>query len=647
MADREVSKSPSQRVFDMRERYIRVFQPYRDARDAEKAFLAGDRYDDDHGDYNKDRRLVQIRGQETQDTIRHVVAKCTERPRSVEARPIDPDTDPHNAEAAIALLEWELSNPWKGFESNYEQALQAARETRIGIVWADYHKDCGPFGEILTSYEDANFYSWDPCYDPHHPLCNLLIREYRMDVDEARDLYDADWLEPDRYVYAGGKFHTGAPLIRGADGVRLGSTFSADDDKVTLWQAWWKNDKKFGKKRQKEELPEPEKYMSCMGGCGLRTSTVEMGGVQELAPLLMAAGLPLEVMPEYLPRGCPQCSGDLMRIDVAAEDKTLAYTKGRRLQIVAPFCVDPDGKGVYDGKWPIPSCRSFPALFITSYIDPGKPMGTSDTKLMWDQQLALDQLRTLGVQRIFEHRNYWEIPTEGVVDAHQRRWMPRDDDMGMIYRDASAEFQGQVQLHQGTGLDPNFMNIFTVQQNALTQYRGVTDLGLSQDSSKDIAASTVAQLNQMGEIPTAHFLRRVHQELGKFYGVYWDMIRATYTPERLARLRMNDVDVVMGVQGDDMPNFDFIISDTPNFTGQEKAKVDALKLLEGVAPEKVELYAETLNLPRSTVRKFGEAAQAQMQREMAMGMMAGGPPPGQGAPADEGAGGGLEPLPVG
>ena len=69
-----------------------------------RRFLAGDRYIQDSGAFNKDRRGVQIRGQDIQDTVRHVVAKSTEKPRSVEARPRDSEDDPDSAEQFVALI---------------------------------------------------------------------------------------------------------------------------------------------------------------------------------------------------------------------------------------------------------------------------------------------------------------------------------------------------------------------------------------------------------------------------------------------------------------------------------------------------------------------------------------------------------------
>jgi hypothetical protein len=600
-------RTPSQRVRDLYSNHIKFWNPYREARRKEAEFLEGDRYKNDHGVYNKDRRLIQIRGQETQDTIRHVVGRATEKPRTVEARPVDIDTDPDTGEVAASLVEWELSNPWKGFEDCFEEALIDSRERRIGLVWMDWDPTCGPYGEILYRFADASRFMWDPSYHPHHPKCDWLIEEKRLNVDLARETYKAPWLEPDRGMFSpAGSIQPGTPILENPGGDRIAGTASDyRDDQVTLWLAWFKNDRTKAKQKKEVdylELKPDDRYLSCVSGCGYRSPTQGELRIKDQVR---------EELPELVPGGCPVCSGDLDRIDATSEAaETLAYSRGRRLTIVSPFCRrSGDEDAVYDGKWPIPTARSFPLLVLTAYAKPGFPMGPSDTTLMWDQQIASDQLRTMAIQRVFEHRNFWVLPRAGIVDHKNKRYMMRDDQSNVMYRDASVMGPLDIQMFNGTGLDPSFPVVFGIAQQALVQYRGVADMGLTQENSKDIAASTVSQLTQMGEIPVAHYNRRKNRELSKFYGVLWDYIRATYTAERIARLRIEGTDVVANLSGDDLPNFDFAIYDTPPFVGSDRAKTDAFQALVQFATNPMtqpflDIFAEVNELPRSVVRKI-------------------------------------------
>lgn len=628
-ADSPVKATAAANVRKLYENHVGVFSPYWDAMNREERFLDGERYEQDHGLEQRDRRLTQIRGQEIQDTIRHFASEATAHPRSVEARPVDRDTDPDASEVEAALVEKELADPWKGFEARYYEAVQSCRERRLGVVWMEWHPEVGPFGEILYSNIEPTRIMWDPAYDPHHPLCGWVIIKRRVDVDWIHENYKgSDWVKPDQ-AFLDPKQRTGerAPLISVGDGHSLEPQASVNDNKAELWECWYKNDKtkKYRETGKHLELEPGRRYMACANKCGYRSPTED-----ELREQVGEDGSPKLVgeLPEEL-EGCPTCElmgqqGTLKRIDARAEEEeVLAYSRGKRLVIIAPFSASPDDKPVYDGKWPIPRARSFPGLFLHAYVKPGKPIGPSDVKHMWDQQSAADNLRTMALQRVYENRSYWELPAAGMVDYRNQRFNFREDQRNVMYRDATKASMGplDVKVHNAAPFDASaFQAAWGVVYQALTQYRGVTDFGLTPDTTKDIAVGTVERITQQGNIPIAEFNRRKNQELSKFYGVVSDYIHATYTPRRLSRLRLDGIDLVVRMWGDDMPNFDFVIEETPPFTGVEKAKAEAFKALQtAMAPEewlsipadrRLEVFAEVMNLPRSVVRKLQKELEA-------------------------------------
>ena len=616
-------KTPAQRVRDIFEQSDGMWRRYHTAMTEFEAFLEGERYEDDNDAYNKDRRLMQIRGNELWDTIRHMAGEATSKPRSVTPRPIDRDADPDTAEVEAALVERELSDPWKGFEARYYEAIISARSKMLGVVWADWDPDCGPEGEILFRYVDGRRLRWDPAYDPHHPKCAWLIEERRCDVDWVHDTYPgSEWVQADKdALLPTGEMKQGIPLIRGSGGHSIKP--DAEDNKATLWFCWYKNDKTT-KRREKPEsyVPlEPEQqYLSC-ASCGYRSPTagelIEQGKIETELPEMM--------------EGCPTCGGNMERIEARDEvEDVLAYSKGKRLVITAPFSAAPDDAAVYDGKWPIPSARSFPGLFLTCDVMPGKVMGGCDTKYLWDQQIASDNLRTLALQRVFEHRNYWVLPQVGIKDYRGQRFNFREDQFNVMYRDAATALGDlNIQMLNGTGLDPGWSVAFGAVQDALTQYRGVADFGLTEESSKNIAVGTAERIERQGNIPLEDFKRRCNGELGKFYGVVSDMIHYTYTPTKVARLNIDGTDLVVSMWGDDMPNYDFVIEETPDFTGLEKARSEAFNAMLQVATNPttepfLDIFAEMNNLPRSVIRKFQkrmeeikeEAMQAEQQAMM-------------------------------
>ncbi len=668
-------KTDAQLCREWMERHLPEWLQYREAMVKEEEFLDGDRYENDQGPYNKDRRLNQIRGQEIQDTVRHIAAKATEKPRSIEPRPIDRVEDPDLSEIAASLVENELASPWKMFDDVYEEAIIDSREKRLGIVWMDWVPSYGEFGEIFYRRVDPKRVMWDGSWHPHHPLCDVFVEEKRLDVDLIHRTYKGtDWVQADRHAFnAAGEVKEGIPLLRGGHGW-MARARTADDNKATLWFFWYKNDKTKGERREKEDsdqLLAPEaRYMSCVTGCGYRSKTEgEIAKLADAAPQpgmdpLMDAYLQLGELPEEMP-GCPLCEsqgmvGHLERIDSKSEDEILhAYSRGKKLVILAPFSAAPDDKPVYKGKWPIPSARSFPLFIITSYTKGGRPMGPSDTALMWDQQVASDQLRTLAVQRVFEHRNYWVLPSAGITDFRNQRFVGRDDQFNYLYKDMTkvAEWGDlSVQVLNGTGLDPAWPIAFSAVQDALTAYRGMHDQGPIEERSKAKSGVALQTENAIGEVPVAHFNRRKNRELSRFYGVVWDYIRATYTPERLSRLNIDGVDMMQPLRGDDMPNYDFVISDTPDFTGLDEAKNKAFEGIMNAYQQAIalqldpisviELYAETNNLPRSIVRKFQKMLSDMQQQAQQAQTAMGGLPPEMGMEEDMGFNGnGMVPEP--
>lgn len=641
-------KKPAQLVRDCWEQHIKLWQTYHDAIKDEREFSDGDRYQLDSGTHNRDRRLVQIRGKETIDEIRHIVAKVTEKARSLEARPRDMIDDPDTGEVAVSLCDWELSDPWKGFDEALEEALIDARESRVGAIWMDWDPDCGPFGELTYRRIDMRRCMHDPAYSPHHPLCGWFLEQKRVDVEKAKKLYKADWLISDRdAIRSMNDTRLSIPLIRGANGDRLpDATQTYDDNKVTLWFYWLKNDPTVKATENDYRVLEPEdRYQSCLSCGEYRTGT--QGAMQ-------AHGELEGDLPEYSRAdpmtgvgGCPQCGGDLKRIDAKAIDQfERYYAEGRRLIIIAPFSPAPDDEELYDGDWPIPSLRSFPLFHITARAKGGAPMGSSDTYDNWDQQLASDQLRTLAVQRIFEHRTYWEMPRAGIVDAHNRRFAFRENQSNIMYRDNTVQQQFgslEVKSHDASGLDMAFPIAFNTVQTALTQFRPAADIsqtdvtGGKGDKESGVA---LAQRNAIAETQTAHFRRRVSRALGMFCGVLWDAIRATYTHDRLTRLRLDGIDITTNLSGDELPNYDFAILETPEWTGLEKQKADAFEalfnvvqkaMLMGMDPmQAVAVFAELNNLPRSVVRKFEKLMASAQQNPMnAAGMGGEGTPGGE------------------
>lgn len=634
-----------------------------DATDALGRFVSGQRYANQTNRLDLDRRGIQICGQETQDQIDHVVAKTTERQRSTEAKPQDERGDAEMAEIMVALGDAELAEPMKGFDREEYMALKACREGRRGVVWMDLCRNYGPFGaEIFYQFQPNGTVIWDLAYHPHHPLCGWVSRVKRLDYREANRDYGVDWLRPDRENLTRHGGFNGIPLAAGhTDRI---SRECVRDQRVTIRELWIKNDPTVDRTKppsiKEQALRAGDRYMQCAAGCGYRSATQDSMRSQRLIRTALPENLPPASM-DNPAGGCPgyeengvqmPCGAGLGRIDaVEMSQQQLLYSRGRRLIVVAPFCPGPDGdEHLFDGSWPVPKVRSFPALFHFASVKPGDNSGgPGDADRMFDAQMASDQLMTMGVQRVFEHRNYWRMPMTGFYNSAGDRFEFRDDDEFVIFEDQSKTSKyGPAALQQinGTGLDPEWGIVYQNAQGALRSFVNKADLAPTPQASRDIAVGTAQQMVKESEVATEDFIRRCNEARSIFRGCLDDYIRSSYTPERLRRINIEGIDQLQKFWGDALPGFDYTVSEMRDFTGLDEAKAKAIPALlqafseatsVGLDPVAyIELVGDSTGIPKSQVRKFVKliTEMIEKQAEMAIDPTTGQPlpPGGQGPP---------------
>lgn len=626
----------------LREGALPYWRPLWEGRELERDFLDGDRYEENTGLYNKDRRRQQFRGQEVSNVNRNKVAQATAAPRSLEALPVDKLTDADDAEIAVSIMEWELGHPQKGFDDVLEEVIQDAIDCRAGAALLDYDPDLGKFGECFWRWKDMNLLMWEPGFqDPHHLKCGWMQEARRMHMDDLAAMGKlkgkAKWYGVDDVVadglYKSREQGAADPDIFGPDNLLGVPGVPTDDEHVWVLFCWYKNDVSTYRRQTEETLiPKGERYMGCDNlECDYRSDTqdelIEQGKIPEGGELT-------DTM-----EPCPNCGSTMSRRDVHSEEEdVLAYPKGRRLVVMPLFQRLPDDEPFYDGAWPVPTARSFPILYVTAYTRPGRPMGDSDTTRNWEAQVASDQLMTMAFDRIMRHQMYYVLPRKGMYDYRGQRFEFRDDQFNVMFQDMSDASipPPQVQVVTGSALDGAWGTYWQAVQTTLLGPQGINDMGLTRDNSKNIAASTVAQLDQIGNIPVAHFIRRKNRALSKAYGVMWDYLRYTYKADRLARLRLGEEDLVVNLKGDELPNFDFRLVEAPDFTHLDKARDDAFQKLyafvsQNPDPDWLELYATTSGFPQSIVRKVKQLL-AKQQMEAEAGLTPGGPVTPAGAP---------------
>lgn len=634
-----------------------MWQPVWEAIIEERRFYEGQHFEEPRNPHQRDRRDLYVTTQDTFDVVRHKVAKLTDAPFIIEPRPVDQESDPDDAERAGSILQWETTNPQKMFDDYCELMCVSALAARIGAIWIDWEPELGPWGELLFRPGDCARTMWEPGYhDPHDLSCGWVVEERYI---------------PRSWLRANPKLNQAVveelkdeqrPADDGRESLETGQ--DEGDDGVLLRFWWWKNDRTMREKPVKDKAFTPfadegDRCMVCASpdeqGCGWRSQPQAMPQTE----LEHEAGEPYD---EWMPGACPMCRGDLWRVDGRPQvQDVLVHPQGRRLTIEAP-----NQRGVrkplYDGAWPVKGLRSVPLYVLTDYLpaDPRKPCGPSDTALNWTTQIALDLLLTKGFLALDAHQRYFSLPEAGVNDWQGKRFQFRDDQFNVMYYDES-KFGGppKIDAFEGSSLDAAVPAFFGMLRGVLTSRQGIADFGLTEANSKNIPATTVMQLGQMGELPVEHLRRRYHRALARGHGVLWDCIRATYPAARLARLRLPDgTDALEWLRGDEQPNYDFVISDAPQFEGLEKSKTEALDAMIGrapgapIPPEYLELYASVNNISPSLLRKVQKKrAELEQKARAASGALPGEPDqagerglalPGEGAPNN--GGGAMSPL---
>lgn len=582
-----------------------------------------------------DRRDLRWVGQETFNAGRHEEGAVTSAPSSVMARPVDEYGDPASAERAVALVEGETENPAKCFDDVKEAWVSAASVLGYGAFSIEFHEHVGPWGELAYVNEDSRDLMWDPrAKNIHHPNCRWVCIRRRVPLAdcEGRRGWNAKVvkaLKADQGYDVSAFGRARETFVNARLGEGGGGQEEWDPgDEVTLYYLWYRAGKQ-AKRRKRDSyrrLSPGERYMHC-AACGWQSATEDEVGVEDFPE----AG------------ECDQCGGMSERADAEEQEESIHGYPDIRLKIIAPYQGVEDY--VYDGPPPWPT-RSFPIPFLPRFIHPFKPNPPSLVDLNAYNQGVTDMLMTLAAERMAASAPVWSVPDDGVKDAWGERFEFSDEQGHVLFRSADHG-TNSVQLLEGTGIPANWSSVYQAAIGSLVSHQGIADIGMAPTQSRDIAASSLAQQIQQQEIPVAHFQRRYQRATGMAYGLIFDAIKGTYPPERIARLRGDDGrDTVAMVEAADMPNFDFILADAPDFNALSEAKQKGLAMLMQVAreqPEFLEVFAQLNNIPPSVVQKMQEAAQAQRAR-LAATMPAGPAPADAGAGAAPAMGGGPEPA---
>lgn len=600
--------SSAQRVRNLVTRFQRFWDPIHErAREYAAFVIDGQHYldDDDDTGSQRDSRMIRWIGPESFHVYRHELGSTTSQPIDISARPLDEDGDAELGELAVALLDSEVEDPTKEFHEVIEDAVGAAIVCGYGAARIEYDPEEGVWGELMLTEVAPDAIMWTPGVKSlHSRKCREVVERFTISRADARNMAKWDREVIDATPSTLGKGERNSRGKQTSAHSRLGAGSNADsgfndEDTLELFMVWERRPRDTKKKPRRgtyQVLDEADRYLGC-ASCGWKSPTQGESG---------------ETYSETHD-GCFKCGhGTVHRIDAEeVVDEIRAYPDGRLTIVSLESGVD---KPVYEGAWPF-RCRSYPYFHLQRYRHPLKTVGPSIASQHWWNQLALDIHFRMALEREVHSQPYWMLPADGLNDAFGERFeMSEEQGQHMFY---DGESPPSVQLIEGTGI-PNSWNVLhAAMSSGLVSHNGVADIGLGPTQSRDIAARSLELQVQQQEIPIAHFQRRYQRELGRVLGCYFDAIQDTYPDERVLRLKGKDgADAVRKLRAADLPNFDFVVSAAPDFTGLDEKKAKGFEMLRQIAietPQFLDVAAKVHKVPPSLVREMREAIKRQQE----------------------------------
>jgi len=599
----------------------RYWGPIHKAQDDHIKFLIdGEHYDDGPSSsgsdgIEKDRRAARWVGQEAFDVWRHEFGAVRSQRSQCYAKPLDEGGNEDLGEIAVAVVNSHLEDPMVMWEDTVDDVVGSA--SACGVGWArvaDFDSDDGPFGVVFDESGDPRQFMWDPrAKSIHERRCRWVIIRCRDTVRAA--LTKKGWkasvvkkLRADngftskfaRQIETADKWMRSGPVANqgiNSDEVHL-------DDEFTYYQIWERLPGTRMKPVSYREFDPGERHLQCPD-CHWRSGTQD-----ELATDMEDDALQL---PETAVGPCPQCgsTSGLKRQDAEVMERSVKGYPRFNVTVVCPYSGPKEC--IFDDE-PEIAYRSYPFMHLTRFRHPTRPVGPSLASLNGWNQVCVDLIMTLAVERLMDSAPIWSVPDDGVTDIFGQSFEFTDENGRVLKREPQIG-AGQIELLEGTGIPSTWPAVYANAMNALTSRTGITDFGLGESQSRDIPAGSVMQQIQQQEIPLGHYMKRIAREIARAYGLIFDALRETDSPEKLNRLRQADGSYYMTAYPlMDLPNFDFYLDTDDEPTALDDKKIKGTEMLLSTIetrPWALELVADLHHIPQSQVRKVRRLLAAQ------------------------------------
>lgn len=625
-------QEPLKQVTENYDRAYQWLEPYH-ARFAENyTFHYYRQHYDDINANERDRRRAKPRGRQTSSKHRHKLAQVMKAALYISADPVDDAGDADSAERVRWFMEYEVRDPSKRFKRVLRRAVSLAMATDAGAIGLKVYHDMGPNPVIRPYLIDPRSVLWTPGWqDPDDDTCPWVITEEWLSPSECERMSDkrlGKWAWKQTKDLQGstsaGNTNMGTNDSRSrslgemATG-NAGPGYDSSKDGVRVLFCWYRHDHSTAYRDTDEfrDLQPNQRYLACPT-CGLTDYSMD-------GDMLPEMGGP-----------CPECQSlgamsALQRVDrERVTEEVRAYREGKRLVIVAPD----EQRTFFDGPWPETvggrPIRNIPLAFIKCYDIPLDPWGSSDTEWDYTYQVIANALE----RRLYEFLSQ----TGGIIITSWDGLWSADGQKPFTFSDrpvslARTKNMGvpQVQFFEPRGAVGEALPYMNFLNGQFRADMGISDLGLTPQSSKDIPVRTTQMLLQTGEISADDMAEQVREALSPLIGTWYDLKRGIMTERQLVRLRGPDgVPAWQAMRGEEMPDSDVVVGSGPVWDefdaerGQQFQQLfqvpPALAGMPQTWPAYWSLLGEVANIPQEMIAK---ATRILM-------------PPAQGAPAPGG-----------
>jgi hypothetical protein len=315
---------------------------------------------------------------------------------------------------------------------------------------------------------------------------------------------------------------------------------------------------------------------------------------------------------------CPQCGMTEDGLPVAQMERMeVEPPKGKeadpqekhRLVIFAPFSANA-GKGekglLYDKPWPR-GLEGYPYWMFVPDPFPLEPVGNSTTFLNQDMQSLKNESLRSARESMDSNHDFTVFIEDQFTDGRGEPY--QFDGSGptgyTAFTTNPETLRSGIYHHKGSGLPSDIMPWLTVLDANLTRYKGTGQFSMSPAQMKGTTATTVARVQETGDVPQDEVGRILREDLEQFFQRWLELMAGNWTIDQWVKVAgVNGTEVWRLLRPSALPRLRLHVHAGPNLNVADLEKIDKLKSLIGAPPAAMRFIGREANLPSELVEQL-------------------------------------------